>query len=58
MWAADACVVIGAALLVAGVYWNWGEGWALIAGGAGLLWIGWRAYRAPTRKRQADDETL
>lgn len=57
---ADACVVIGGGLLVGGVWWNWGSGWALIAAGAGLLWIGWRAYpilaanRAPRKRDEVD----
>lgn len=52
MVAADACAVLGFGAFVSGVWWNWGTGWSLIAAGALLIWVAWRAYRAPRRRHE------
>ena len=38
----DAMILAGAALIIAGVYLLLGLAVALIVGGAGLLYVGWR----------------
>lgn len=55
MWQADLCLLLGGASLVAGVWDNFGRGWALVAAGVVLIWVGWRAYRA--QPRRADETT-
>jgi hypothetical protein len=42
---ADGCLIAGYLLIVSGVYVLAGLGWALIAAGLMLGWVGARSYR-------------